>query len=91
MEAESLNPWSGSRAGRGANRHREFDAAVGRISSDYFTSILIYNEVQFERRFRLLRSVMHALPQRFASWRMGCLRTPLTNIQMCRTAQHWIL
>ena len=51
-------PWGGSIRGKLPNKNRDFDDAFKRLIKDYFSgNDSVYDEVHFERRFRLSRSL----------------------------------
>ena len=54
--------WGGSVKGKSKNKEHEFEEAYQKITRDYFSqSELIYNESDFERRFRMPRSVFNSI------------------------------
>jgi hypothetical protein len=57
-------PWGGSKPGKSPNKDRDFDAAYNSLVKDYFSGTSsVYNEVDFERRFRLPRSIFNIIYQ----------------------------
>jgi Plant transposon protein len=54
--------WGGSSAGKSPNKERDFDGAYISVVKDYFSGIeSIYNEVDFERRFRVTHSIFNTI------------------------------
>ena len=59
---EEENKWGGSRKGRTPNKERDFAEAYARLVKDYFNgSASVYNESDFERRFRMPRAQVQRL------------------------------
>ena len=57
-EEEEESKWGGSRKGRAPNKKRDFAAAYQGVVRDYFNGgDSVYSEADFERRFRMPRSV----------------------------------
>lgn len=61
--------WGGSRPGRSSNKKRDFVGAYNRLVSNYFSGLASkYNEEDFERQFRMPRSVFNRIQQAI----LGC-------------------
>jgi len=59
---EETSKWGGSRPGKAPNKDREFDVAYQRLLHDYFSGPSSkYSEADFERRFRVNRTVFDQL------------------------------
>ena len=57
-EAEETPVWGGSRPGKAPNKNRDFVGAHKKLAEHYFSGEeSVYNEIDFERRFRMPRSV----------------------------------
>jgi hypothetical protein len=55
---EEERPLRGSRPGKSANKNRSFGVAYERLVEDYFSgTVSVFNEVDFERRFRVSRDI----------------------------------
>jgi hypothetical protein len=51
-------PWGGSHPGKSPNKDRDFAGAYDRLITDYFSGEdSVYDEQDFERRFRMPRSI----------------------------------
>jgi len=56
--SDEQSSWGGSKKGRAANKARNFHQAKERLMRQYFSGVdSVYDEVEFERRFRMPRSV----------------------------------
>lgn len=61
-DAEETPVWGGSSPGKAPNKSRDFSGAHKKLVEQYFSGeASIYNEVDFERRFRMPRSVFNRI------------------------------
>jgi hypothetical protein len=61
-EEEEETQWGGSRPGKAPNKMRDFERAYQRLLSQYFNGVeSIYDEGDFERRFRMPRAVFNRI------------------------------
>ena len=61
-EDEEETQWGGSRPGKAPNKMRDFERAYQRLLSQYFNVVeSIYDEGDFERRFRMPRAVFNRI------------------------------
>jgi hypothetical protein len=61
-EDEEETQWGGSRPGKAPNKMRDFERAYQRLLSQYFNGVeSIYDEGNFERRFRMPRAVFNRI------------------------------
>jgi hypothetical protein len=61
-EDEEETQWGGSRPGKAPNKTRDFVRAYERLVSQYFQGVeSIYDEGDFERRFRMPRSIFNRI------------------------------
>jgi hypothetical protein len=59
-EEASKKVWGGSMKGKAPNKKRDFEKSYNNLVRDYFNEQdSVYNEVDFERRFRISRSIFH--------------------------------
>jgi hypothetical protein len=64
-EEEEEGKWGGSREGRAPNKLRDFAGAYAKIVKDYFSGReSVYDEKDFERRFRMPRRVFFTIHDR---------------------------
>ena len=72
-DEEEPASWGGSRPGKAKNKNRNFAAAYSKLVQDYFNGTeSTYNEADFERRFRMPRSVFTQLFDRING--EGCFK-----------------
>jgi hypothetical protein len=63
-DADETPVWGGSRPGKAGNKNRDFMGAHKKLVEHYFSGEeSVYNEVDFERRFRMPRSVFNHIHQ----------------------------
>jgi hypothetical protein len=61
-KAEETPAWGGSRPGKAPNKNRDFMGAQKKLVEHYFSGEeSLYNEIDFERRFRMPRSVFNRI------------------------------
>jgi hypothetical protein len=61
-EEDDKPKWGGSRPGKAPNKNRDFKAAHANLKKHYFNGVdSVYDETDFERRFRMPRSVFMRL------------------------------
>ena len=59
-DEEEPRQWGGSEPGRAPNKERDFHGAYEQVTRNYFNSRQSkYNEVDFERRFRVSRNIFN--------------------------------
>ena len=86
VEASSAGrPWGGSPKGKAPNKDRNFQRAYVQLTRDYFpelsgTGTCVYNEANFERRFRVPRSVFDKVNTRLNGKGRFCQRYDATGL-----------
>ena len=64
-EEEDKRPWGGSKKGKAPNKNRDFASAYAKLVKDYFNGAdSIYDERDFELRYRMPRSVFSVIYDR---------------------------
>ena len=63
-EEEEPKQWGGSKEGRAPNKNRNFPKAYAKLVEDYFSGHQsVYNEADFERRFRMSRRLFNIIQE----------------------------
>jgi hypothetical protein len=79
-EDEQERTWGGSRPGKAPNKNRDFVRAYERLVSQYFQGVeSIYDEGDFERRFRMPRAVFNRIADAVFGKGMFVLRHDATG------------
>lgn len=64
-DEEEGGSWGGARKGKAPNKERDFALAYSQLVKDYFNGRdSVYNEVDFERRFRMSRALFNVIHDR---------------------------